>query len=102
MPLNYHGWTIFGLGLVGGDLLSFNLMAHGVAAEGRPHRAKLIFSRPTRAIFSRSNYLHQGRLSRIEEISHREIDGPRTAYHFYFTGGSFIEIEARGCAAIEW
>jgi hypothetical protein len=99
-PLNYQGWTIFGLGLVGGELLSFNLMAHGAASEGQPHRAKLIFLRPTRAIFSRFNYLHQGLVSRIEEISLRQIDVTRTAYRFSFAGESFIEIDARGCAAI--
>jgi hypothetical protein len=102
-PPNYRGWTIFGLEIVQSarTLLSFTLMAFGAAAEGRPGWATLTFLGPTRVTFSRFNYLHQGLLSRIEEISLRQIVPGRTAYRISFVGESFIEIEARGCAAIE-
>jgi hypothetical protein len=80
-PLNYRGWTIFGLEIVqaGSPLLSFTLMVFGAPAEGRPGWAKLGFLGPTRVIFSRFNYLHQGLLSRIEEISLRQIVPGRRA-----------------------
>jgi len=101
-PLPYRGWSISDLGISGSDLLSFKLMDFGAPAEGRSHRAKLIFSMPTRVIFSRFNHLHQGLVSRIEEISLRQIDPGKTAYRFSFAGESFTEIEAQGCAAIEF
>jgi hypothetical protein len=77
-------------------------MAFVAAAEGRPGWAKLTFFGPARVIFSRFSYLHHGLLSRIEEISLRRIVPGKTAYSISFAGESFIEIEARGCAGIEW